>query len=151
MNVVLPSALPAARRVPSLRGPGVSWVPAVLREQATWRTVGRFVVLGPLIGVLPWAWLLLTIPVAYALGMPAAAVAGLLFACWYHADGRTPTWPWRAAVGALSGLGAAALMALCLGSLSRTDYAFVFAVVAIHGVPASTVLALLHKPAAPMA
>ncbi|TXC67067.1 hypothetical protein FSC37_18940 [Piscinibacter aquaticus] len=73
----------------------------------------RFVWLGPLVGVLPWAWLVVSVPLAYVVGAPAALIAGLLFAAWYHGAGRTPTGPWRAAVGALAGLGAATALAVC--------------------------------------
>ncbi len=131
---------------PRVRGPGLGWLPAVLRRRATWRTVWRFAWLGPLVGVLPWAWLVLSIPFAYVLGGPAAVVAGLLFATWYHGVGRTPTWPWRAAVGALAGLGAAAAVAL-LQVLTGSAHWGTVTLVAMHGVPAAVVLALLQKPA----
>jgi hypothetical protein len=65
----------AALRV---RGPGLGWLPAVWRQRATWRTVWRFVRMGPLIGVLPWAWLAVTIPFAYVVGGPAAVVVALV-------------------------------------------------------------------------
>lgn len=133
----------AALRV---HGPGLGWLPAVLRQRATWRTVWRFVWAGPLIGVLPWAWLVLSIPFAYVLGGPAALVAGLLFATWYHGAGRVPTWPWRAAMGVMAGLGASAAVALALQWAGAAHWGFV-GVVAAHGVPAALVLALIQKPA----
>lgn len=135
----------AALRV---RAPGLAWLPAVLRQRATWRTVWRFVWLGPLVGVLPWAWLVVSIPFAYVLGGPAALVAGLLFATWYHRAGRTPTWPWRAALGLLAGLGATVAVAL-FQVMSGPFSWFYVAVVALHGMPAAMVMALLQRPAAP--
>lgn len=125
--------------------PGLGWLPAVLRQGATWRTVWRFVWLGPLVGVLPWAWLVISVPVAYVVGAPAALVAGLLFAAWYHGAGRTPTWPWRAALGAIAGLGAAAAVALFQVLSTAVSWSYV-AVVAVHGIPAAVVLAMLQKP-----
>jgi hypothetical protein len=133
----------AALRV---RGPGLDWLPPVLCRRATWRTVWRFFWLGPLVGVLPWAWLLVSIPIAYAVGGPAAFVAGLLFAIWYHRAGRTPTWPWRATLGALAGVGAVAVVVLVQVLMGEVNWGYV-GVVAVHGVPAAVVLALLQKPA----
>jgi hypothetical protein len=128
-----------------IHGPGLDWLPAVLRQRATWRTVWRFVWLGPLVGVLPWAWLVISIPLAYVVGGPAAAVAGLLFASWYHSAGREPSWPWRATVGILAGLGATAAVALFQVLTGLLDESYV-ALVAVHGVPAAAVMALLQKP-----
>ncbi len=132
---------------PRLRGPGLAWIPAVLRERATWRTVWRFAWAGPLIGGLPYVWMLVTIPFAYAIGVVPAALAGLLFAAWYHGHaGRAPTWPWRAAVGALSGLGAAALIGLATVLFGRGFGAFWMVVWALHGLPAAAVLGLMQRP-----
>lgn len=132
---------------PRLRGPGLAWVPTVLRERVTWRTVWRFIWAGPLIGGLPYVWMLFTIPVAYAIGVVPAALAGLLFAAWYHGHaGRVPTWPWRAAVGALAGLGAVVLIGLATMLFGRSFDAFLMAVWALHGVPAAAALGLLQKP-----
>lgn len=135
----------AALRV---RGPGLDWLPAVLRRRATWHTVWRFVWLGPLVGVLPWSWMVVSIPFAYVLGGPAALVAGLLFATWYHGAGRIPTWPWRATLGALAGLGATAAVTLFQVLIGTVSWGYV-AVVAVHGVPAAMAVALLQKPAPP--
>ena len=131
-----------------IHGPGLDWLPAVLRERATWRTVWRFVWLGPLVGVLPWAWLVISIPFAYVFGGPAAFVAGMLFASWYHSAGRTPTWPWRAALGMLAGLGATAAVGLFEVLTGAVTWGYV-AVVALHGIPAAVVVALLQKPTLP--
>jgi hypothetical protein len=138
----------AALGLPGLRGPGLGWLPAVLQRRATWRTVWRFLWLGPLIGGAPYAWMLVTLPFIYVFGAVPALLAGLLFAAWYHGpQGRVPSGPWRAALGALAGLGAATLFALGqLLTLPTVNWFFVFAVAA-HGVPAATVLALLQKPA----
>lgn len=138
------------RAAPRIHGPGLDWLPAVLRQRATWRTVWRFVWLGPLVGVLPWIWLVISIPFAYVFGGPAALVAGLLFGSWYHRSGRTPTWPWRAALGLLAGLGATAAVALFEVLTGSDSWGYV-AVVAMHGIPAAVVLALLQKPTAPNA
>ncbi len=134
--------------LPRVRGPGLGWLPAVLRRRATWRTVWRFVWAGPLIGCLPYAWMLISLPFAYAIGVVPAVVAGLLFAAWYHGSrGRMPTWPWRAAVGAIAGLGGTAFVAVGLLLASREPAWFYVGVVAAHGVPAALVLGLLQKPA----
>lgn len=137
-----------ALTLPRVRGPGIRWLPRVLRRPATWRTVWRFVWAGPLIGGLPYVWLLFTVPFAYLVGVAPAAVAGLLFACWYHGQaGRAPTWPWRLAMGALAGAGATAGVAFWQSAV-RTEFEwFLVAVVAVHGIPAAVVLGLLQKPA----
>lgn len=131
-----------------VQGPGLDWLPAVWRQRATWRTVWRFVWMGPLVGVLPWAWLVVTIPFAYVVGGPAALVAGLLFAAWYHGAGRTPTWPWRATLGVLAGLGATAAVALFQVLTGAVSWGYV-GLVAAHGVPAAVVVALVQKPTPP--
>jgi hypothetical protein len=132
-----------------LRGPGIGWIPAALRQRETWRTVWRFAWAGPLVGAVPYLWMVISVPVAYFIGAVPALLAGLLFGAWYHGQaGRTPTWPWRAAIGALSGAGAAALVGLATLLAGRGFDAVWMAVLAIHGVPAAVVLALLQKPAA---
>lgn len=144
MNATLSTGL----RGPRIQGPGLAWLPAVLRQRDTWRTVWRFVWLGPLIGVLPWAWLVISIPLAYPLGAPPALVAGLLFAAWYHVpQGRTPTWPWRATMGLLAGVGGSTAVALVQLLFSGSVNWGYVGFVALHGVPAALVLALLQKPA----
>ncbi|MBL8302907.1 MAG: hypothetical protein JNM26_09065 [Ideonella sp.] len=137
------SAGPAPPRV---HGPGLGWLPAVLRRRATWRTVWRFAWAGPLIGGLPYAWTVVGIPFAYLIGAVPATVAGLLFAVWYHAGGRVPSWPWRAVVGSLAGLGGSLVVALGMLPYGSGIEAFHVAVVAAHGVPAALVLGLLQKP-----
>lgn len=137
------SAVPVPPRV---HGPGLGWLPAVLRRRATWRTVWRFAWAGPLIGGLPYAWTVVGIPFAYLIGAVPATVAGLLFAAWYHAGGRVPSWPWRAVVGSLAGLGGSLIVALGMLPSGSGIEAFHVAVVAAHGVPAALVLALLQKP-----
>lgn len=133
--------------LPRVRGPGLGWLPAVWRQPATWLTVWRFLWAGPLIGGLPYAWMVISLPFAYAIGAGPAAVAGPLYAAWYHGQrGRTPTWPWRATVGALSGLGGATAMALGMLLGTQELQWFYVGIVAAHGVPAAIVLALLQKP-----
>lgn len=142
----------AARpRTRFVHGPGLGWLPAVWRRPATWRTVWRFAWLGPLVGGAPYVVFVLPIPFAYAIGLGPAVVAGLVFAGWYHAGGRTPSAPWRALVGALAG-GAAVGATVLAGRLMGSDtVAGMASVVALHGVPAAVVLALMQKPAPPPA
>ncbi len=146
------------RGLGALRLPGLGWLPGAWRQRGTWHIVGRFVLFGPLIGGLPYAWLVFTVPFIYLFGAVPAFIAGLLFATWMHAGraplgpvqggriGRPPGAAWRAAMGALSALGAAALTPVlwagAFGEPSRT----VAAVIAAHGVPAAVLLALLSKP-----
>lgn len=132
--------------LPRVHGPGLGWLPAVLRRRATWRTVWRFAWAGPLIGGLPYAWMVVSIPFAYLIGAVPATVAGLLFAAWYHAGGRVPSWPWRAVVGGLAGLGGSLVVAVGMLPPGGWTQAFHVAVVAAHGVPAALVLGLLQKP-----
>lgn len=122
-------------------------LPRVWCAGETWRTAGRFMAWGPLIGGVPYVWLLFPVPFAYAIGLVPAGVAGLLFGAWYHAPGRrVPGWPWRAAFGALAGA-AVALLTYAGSSwwLARPD-PFWALVVAAHGVPAATILALTQRP-----
>jgi hypothetical protein len=134
--------------LPRVRGPGLGWLPAVLRQRATWLTVWRFLWAGPLIGSLPYAWMLISLPFGYAIGVVPAAAAGLLFAAWYHGQrGRVPTWPWRAAVGAMAGVGGATLVALGMLLVWLEVNWFYVGLVAAHGVPAALVLGLMQKPA----
>lgn len=122
-------------------------LPRAWCARTTWRTAGRFMAWGPLIGGAPYVWLLFPLPFAYAIGAGPAAVAGLLFGAWYHAPGRrVPGWPWRAAFGALAG--AAVALLTYAGSwlwLARSD-PFWALVVAVHGVPAAMILALTQRP-----
>jgi len=83
-----------------------------LRSSQYWRTVGRFALLGPLIGGAPYAVFLVTIPFVYLLGVGPAVLAGMLFAAWLLAPGRYPSAPWRAGVGMLCGALACAAIAL---------------------------------------
>lgn len=134
---------------PRLRGPGLGWVPAVLRRRATWRTVWRFTWAGPLVGGLPYVWMVISVPFAYAIGVVPALLAGLLFGAWYHGHaGRVPTWPWRAAVGALAGAGATTIVGMAQILSGHGFDTFWLAVLALHGVPAAAVLGLLQKPRA---
>jgi hypothetical protein len=132
---------------PRVRGPGWGWLPAVWRRRATWQTVGRFVLWGPLIGGAPYAVALFTIPFAYLFGLLPALLAGLLFAAWYHgSSGRTPTWPWRAVVGGLCGCAPVAALLFCNVAESHQPSWFAVGVLAAHGIPAATILALAQKP-----
>jgi len=139
---------PVARRPPALRAPGLGWLPAVWHRTAAWKTVLRFVLLGPLIGGAPYVIFVFPIPFAYALGVLPALLAGLLFASWYHRAGRTPGAAWRALMGALAGGAAAAASAVPFVLAAERPAWFMVGVVAAHGVPAAVALALLQKPAA---
>jgi hypothetical protein len=136
----------AGTRALGWRGPGLGWLPAVLRSRATWRTVGRFVLWGPAVGAAPYAWLLFTLPFAYAIGALPALLAGLLFALWLHGGGRRwPTLRWRVAVGALCGLAPALVAMLPTLVLASQPEPFWPAVLAMHGVPAAMVLAAMQR------
>jgi hypothetical protein len=102
----------------------------------------------------------LFIPGAYFAGGPPALVAGLLFAACYHGASRPPAWPRRAALGALAGLGGCfavvTLVALmeALGVLNRPGHLQLVwweysAILALLGVPAAVVVALLQKASTP--
>jgi hypothetical protein len=133
-----------------VRGPGWGWLPVVLRSRAYWREVGRFALWGPLIGGLPYALFIVTIPFVYAIGLVPAVLAGLLFAAWAARPNLAlPPWPWRMAVGAMSGLAAALVVQLFMLAhathANRAGFA-AFGIVALHGVPAAVVLALSYRP-----
>ncbi len=143
MSFPLPLFLPRPLALPRLQGPGLGWLPAVWRRGATWRTVARFAFFGPLIGGAPYVIFILPIPFAYLIGTLPALLAGLLFATWYHGGtGRAPTWPWRALMGALSGAGAVAATAVVFVLAAEQPGWIMVGVVAVHGVPAATLLAL---------
>lgn len=141
------------RRRPRFRMPGIGWLPAVWRRGATWKTVLRFVVLGPLIGGAPYVVFILPIPFAYVIGAVPALVAGWLFATWYHAavhaGGSAPSPLRRSAIGALSAAAAAAVVGAASAFGTNASPAFSVALIAVHGVPAAVVLALLQRPAKP--
>lgn len=138
--------LRAHRRVAlPVRGPGWSWLPGALRRRDYWRIVAAFALVGPLVGGAPYAILIVTVPFIYLFGFIPALLAGLMFAAWWTAPGlRPPTWPWRAALGALSGVGAAGIVAvyIAVGRTGLMAWGYP-AIVALHGVPAATILALL--------
>jgi len=127
--------------------PGLDWLPAVWRRGRTWKTVLRFGFLGPLVGGAPYVIFVFPIPFAYAIGGLPALFAGWLFATWYHRPGRVPGWGWRALFGALAGAGAALASAVVLVLAADPPGWSMVWVVALHGVPAATVLALLQRPA----
>lgn len=129
--------------------PGLQWLPAVWRRRATWATVLRFGFFGPLVGGAPYVIFVFPIPFAYAIGGLPALFAGWLFATWYHRPGRVPGWGWRALFGALAGAGAALASAAVLVLAADPPGWAMAGVIALHGVPAATVLALLQRPARP--
>ena len=139
----------ATLAMPRMHGPGLAWLPAVWRQRATWRTVWRFLWLGPLIGGAPYVVFIVPIPFAYFIGAAPALIAGVLFATWYHGHaGRPPSWPWRALLGALSGAAAAAASALYFELAAAGPQWFMVGVIAVHGIPAAVILALLKTPPA---
>jgi peptidoglycan/LPS O-acetylase OafA/YrhL len=121
------------------RGPGTAWLPKPLRTKSYWHMVGRFALLGPLIGGLPYAWLLITIPFVYVFGVVPATLAGLLYAAWWsRADNQQPNGLWRATVASISAAAACAFVALIYAPGSP-GMPFLF--LALHGVPAAAILA----------
>lgn len=136
--------------LPRVRGPGFGWLPAVWRRADTRRTVMRFVVFGPLIGGLPYNVFLLPIPFSYVIGGLPALLAGLLFATWYHA-GPPPGPAWRGLLGALCGAAAALASVAVFVLASDRPSVFVPAVIAVHGIPAATILALATRSRRPRA
>jgi hypothetical protein len=120
--------------------PGVAWVPPTLRSGAYWRTVWRFVLWGPLIGGAPYAMFIFPIPFAHAIGLVPALLAGLLFAVWWHQpSARVPGPRWRLCIGILYGT-AASLPAMLVWPSPGGAM-----LIALHGIPAATILALLQR------
>jgi hypothetical protein len=116
-------------------------------SSATWRTTLWFGFWGPLVGGLPYAWMLFPIPFAYAIGGIPALLTGLLFASWAHA-GPPPGRLWGAAVGGLAAAAAAALSIVPFVMLAGRPEWFMPAVIALHGVPAGVVLGAVWRPKA---
>lgn len=125
----------------TLRGPGLGWLPSPVRSRGYWALVLRFALIGPFVGGLPYVWMVITLPFMFAIGVVPALVAGMLYAAWWMAPGtRRPTPLWRAAVGAICGAVACAVVA---GGYSPGSPGLPFVVLAAHGVPAAVVLALV--------
>lgn len=134
----------------ALRFPGWAWLPQVLRSSGYWREVGRFAVWGPLIGGAPYAMFVVTLPFIYIIGLAPAIIAGLLFAAWITPQRqRVSAWPWRLAVGAGSAVLAAGLCMLAFDDNRGREGPIMFAVFALHGVPAAIALALSYPPRSP--
>jgi CDP-diglyceride synthetase len=124
--------------------PGWDWLPPVLRRARYWRVVRRFALWGPLIGGAPYAALVFTLPFIYLIGLVPALLAGMLFGAWLLAPGRRyPNKTWRAALGALCGALACAVVAL---AVDPRGLLMTWAYLALHGVPAALLLALTQKP-----
>lgn len=118
------------------------------RDLDHWRIVGCFVVFGPLLGGAPYNLLLFPLPFSYLLGIAPAAVAGLLYAGWWRAPGRRqPGLPWRLAMGALCGLAGCAVTAWGVTGELFSDQGLPFRLdfLALHGVPAATLLAASRR------
>lgn len=127
----------------ALRGPGLGWLPRPLRSREYWAMVGRFAWLGPLIGGLPYVWLVVTLPFVFAIGLVPALIAGMLYAAWWLMPGvRRPTPVWRAVVGAICGAAGCAAVA---AGFSPGSPGVPFMVLGVHGVPAAIALALATR------
>ena len=122
--------------------PGWVWVPPLLCTRRYWRVVGRFALWGPLIGGAPYAWLVITVPFAFAIGFVPATLTGLLFGAWLLAPGRYPSAGWRAALGMLCALAACAAVALAVAPRAPLGAGVLLA---LHGVPAGLILALTQR------
>jgi hypothetical protein len=132
----------------ALRGPGWGWLPRPLRKREYWALVGRFAFFGPLIGGLPYAWLVITLPFVFAVGLAPALIAGMLYAAWRVTPSpRRPTPLWRATLGAICGtVGCAAVAWIVDPGTPGVP----FVILAVHGVPAAIVLGWVeHRVAAP--
>lgn len=124
-----------------LKGPGLGWLPRPLRTRSYWALVARFALFGPFIGGLPYVWMVISLPFMFVIGVVPAFVTGLLYAAWWVSPGaRRPTPLWRAAVGAICGVLACAAVA---AGFSPASPGTPFVVLAMHGVPAAVVLALV--------
>jgi len=120
---------------------------AVVAPRVDGDVLRRFAMFGPLIGGLPYAWTVIAIPFAYAIGIVPALIAGLAYGAWRHTQGaRRPGARWRLAVGAASGAFAAALVGLAFGLADGLNGGlFAAGVVAAHGIPAAAILALAER------
>jgi hypothetical protein len=102
---------------------------------------------GPLVGGLPYVWLLVTIPFAYAFGGVPALVGGLLYALWQQRGASGMAGPWvRAGRGALCGLAGCAFFAAIIGWRDG-GVLMMTGVLALHGVPAGAILAAWRRSA----
>jgi hypothetical protein len=127
----------------ALRGPGWGWLPQPLQAREYWALVGRFAFFGPLIGGLPYVWLVVTLPFVFGIGLAPALVAGMLYAAWWVIPSpRRPSRLWRAAVGGICGAGGCAVVAV---AVFPNNPGIAFMVLAAHGMPAVIVLALATR------
>lgn len=104
---------------------------------------------GPLVGVVPYVWMVISVPVAYALGGVPALVCGLLFGLWQWKTRRDDVGPLaRAARGALCGLAGCVLFGL---AISRAEPSLpLIGMLALHGVPAGAILGASRRPGRPV-
>jgi len=127
----------------ALRGPGSDWLPRPLRTRKYWALVGRFVLFGPLIGGLPYAWLIITLPLVFGIGLGPALIAGMLYAAWWVTPSpRRPTPLWRATLAAICAIVGCAAVAWIWDTGSP---GVPFVILAVHGVPAAVVLGLMTR------
>ena len=125
----------------ALRGPGWGWLPRPVRTREYWKLVGRFALFGPLIGGLPYVWLVITLPLVFGIGFVPALIAGMLYAAWWFRPAlRRPNPLWRATLGAICGAAGCAVVA-CIVDPAVPGVPFLF--LAVHGVPAAIALALV--------
>jgi hypothetical protein len=98
------------------------------------RTVLFFGFWGPLVGGLPYVWMVVTIPFAYVFGGVPALVCGWLYGLWQSASDEDVGALARAGCGAVCGLLGCIFYAAVLGRLELTG------MLALHGMPAGAVL-----------
>jgi hypothetical protein len=98
------------------------------------RTVLFFGFWGPLVGALPYVWMVVTIPFAYVFGGVPALACGLLYGLWQCASDDDAGPLARAGCGAVCGLLGCIFYAAVLGHLDMAG------LLALHGMPAGAVL-----------
>lgn len=102
---------------------------------------------GPLVGGLPYVWMLITVPFAYVFGGVPALIGGLLYALWQQRDASGIAGPWvRAGRGALCGLVGCAVFGSILGWRDGSAL-WMTGVLALHGVPAGALLGAWRRAA----
>ncbi|MGM9486667.1 hypothetical protein [Ideonella sp. YS5] len=122
-------------------------------DRSGWRVVASstmfFGFWGPLIGVVPYVWMVISVPFAYVLGGVPALVCGLLFGLWQWKTRRNDVGPWaRAARGALCGLAGCAVFGLAISHAQPS--LSLMSVLALHGVPAGAILGACRRTGRPV-
>ncbi len=102
---------------------------------------------GPLVGGLPYVWMVISVPFAYVFGGVPALIGGLLYALWQQRSASGMAGPWvRAGRGALCGLIGCAVFASAIGWRDGGAL-FMTGVLALHGVPAGAILGAWRRGA----